>query len=312
MYKGKKVIVVTPAYNEEKHIDKVIKGIPDFVDKIIIVDDASTDKTAEVIKNNMTDKVIYIKHEKNQGCGGSVTTAVNKARELGADITVTMAGDNQMDPKYLPDLLNPICEEGYDYTKGNRFFSKEGLKGMPKYRVWGSIVLTFMTRLASGYWRMFDAQNGYYAIGPSALKEIDFDSLTQGWPYENDLLINLNILGMKIKDIPIPAVYGDEVSHMRMWKIIPNLSTFLFLGLFRRLYRKYVLRGIHPVALFFSSGLILLLWGIGFGVLAWHRSAVTGIPATTGTVMLAAIPFLMGFEMMLWSLVLDIQEDPSR
>lgn len=312
MYKGKKIIVITPAYNEANHIAKVINGLPDYIDNIVIVNDASTDNTEQVIMANMNPRVIYLKNEKNCGYGGSVTRAVNKAIELGADIAVKMDGDNQMDPKYLPDLLDPICEHGYDYTKGNRFFSKEGLKGMPKHRVLGSIILTFMTRLASGYWRMFDAQNGYYAIGPRALNEIDFDSLSQGWSYGNDLLINLNILGMKIKGIPIPAVYGDEVSHMRMWKVIPNLGTFLFLGFFRRFYRKYVLRGIHPIALFFFSGLTLLTWGIGFGLLAWHHSSATGVPATTGTVMLAAIPLLMGFEMLLWSLVLDIQEDPSR
>ncbi len=311
MYKGKKVMITTPAYNEARHIDKVIKGLPQYIDKIIIVDDVSTDNTEEIIKKNMTEQVVCLKNKKNIGTGGTVTRAVNKAKELGADITVTMAGDNQMDPKYLPDLLDPICDEGYDYTKGNRFYSKEGLKGMPKYRVWGSILLTFMTRLASGYWRMFDAQNGYYAIGPKALRSIDFNSLTKGFPYENDLLINLNILSMRIKDVSIPARYGDETSYMKMWKIIPSFTVFLIKGFFRRLYRKYILRGIHPVALFFFSGLILFTWGLTFGILVWRNSVLTGTPATTGTVMLSALPFLMGFELLLWALVLDIQEEPK-
>lgn len=311
MYKKKKVMIVTPAYNEARHIDKVIKGVPNYVDKIIIVNDASTDNTEEVIKKNVTSKVVYLKNKKNLGAGGSVTNAINKAKQLGADITVTMAGDNQMDPKYLPDLLDPICDEGYDYTKGNRFYSKEGLKGMPKYRVWGSILLTFMTRLSSGYWRMFDAQNGYYAIGPRVLKTIDFNSLTKGFPYENDLLINLNILSMHIKDIPIPARYGDETSYMKMWKIIPSFSFFLMKGFFRRLYKKYILRGVHPIALFFFSGSVLFTWGLVFGILAWRNSALTKTPATAGTVMLSVVPLLMGFEMLLWSLVLDIQEEPK-
>lgn len=311
MYKGKKIIVVTPAYNESKHIGNVINGLPDYIDNIVIVNDCSTDNTEEVIKKHPSKKVVYLKNEKNMGAGRSVTVAINKAKELGADITVTMAGDDQMDARYLPDLLDPIIEDGYDSTKGNRFYSKEGLKGMPKYRVWGSIVLTFMTRMASGYWNIFDAQNGYYTIGRCALQQIDFNSLTKGFPYENDLWINLNILGLRLKDVPIPARYGDEVSYMKMWKIVPQFSWFLFKGFFRRIYKKYVLRGIHPIALFFFSGSIFLIWGIVFGAYTWHQSIQTAVAATTGTVMLSVLPFLMGFQLLLWALVLDIQEQPK-
>lgn len=311
MYKNHKIVIVSPAYNESKQIWKVIKGVPDYVDNIVIVNDASTDNTEEVIKKYSTKKVVYLKNEKNSGAGYSVTRAINKAKEIGADITITMAGDDQMDPGYIPSLLDPIIDSGYDCAKGNRFFSKEGLKGMPKYRVWGSILLTFMTRLASGFYNIFDAQNGYYTLGPKALKEIDFDSLTHGFPYENDLWINLNILGMKIIDVPIPARYGDEVSHMKMWKIIPSFTLFLIGGFFRRIYQKYVLRGVHPIFLFFFFGTLFLLFGLGFGITHWINSLHTGVPATTGTVMLAALPFLMGFEMILWGFVLDIQEQPK-
>lgn len=311
MYKDKKIIVVTPAYNESKHIANVIDGLPKYVDNIVIVNDCSTDNTEEVIKKHPSKKVVYLKNEKNMGAGWSVTVAINKAKKLGADITVTMAGDDQMDAKYLPELLDPIIEDGYDCAKGNRFYSKEGLRDMPKYRVWGSILLTFMTRMASGYWNIFDAQNGYYALGRKALFQIDFNSLTKGFPYENDLWINLNIFGLRFKDVPIPARYGDEVSYMKMWKIIPQFSLFLIVGFFRRIYKKYVLRGIHPIFLFFFFGNISFLWGVLFGIYAWHRSAVTGIPATTGTVMLSVLPLLMGFEMLLWAIVLDIQEQPK-
>ncbi|HBG81390.1 TPA: hypothetical protein DDW69_00960 [candidate division CPR2 bacterium] len=311
MYKNKKIVVVTPAYNEANHIADVIDGLPEYIDNIVIVDDCSTDNTEEIVKKHKSKKVIYLKNGKNMGAGYSVTAAINKAKEVKADITITMAGDNQMDPKYVPSLLDALIDEGYDCAKGNRFYSKEGLKGMPRHRVWGSIILTFMTRMASGYWTIFDTQNGYYALGSKALYQIDFNSLTKGFPYENDLWINLNILGLKFKDVPIPAKYGDEVSYMKMWKIIPQFTLFLVGGFFRRIYKKYVLRGIHPIFLFFLFGSILFLWGIIFGAYAWHRSAITGDPATTGTVMISAIPFLMGFEMLLWALVLDIQEDPK-
>jgi glycosyltransferase involved in cell wall biosynthesis len=311
MYKGKKVFVVTPSYNEAKHIDKVINGLPDYIDKIVIVDDCSTDNTAEIIEAQKSSKIIYVKNTKNLGCGASVTKAINIAIEKGAQITVTMAGDNQMDPKYLPSLLDPICDEQFDYTKGNRFYSKEGLEGMPKHRIFGSIILSFMTKIASGYWKIFDSQNGYYAIGPKALETINFNDLTTGFPLENDLLINLNINNLRVTDVSIPAVYGDEVSHMKIWKIIPSFTIFLVKGFFKRITYKYLLRGIHPIFLFLFFGSLLFVWGFFFGIFTWINSVKNIMPATTGTVMLAVLPLLMGFELLLWALVLDIQEEPK-
>jgi glycosyltransferase involved in cell wall biosynthesis len=310
MYKNKKIAALVPAYNEERLIAKTIMGMPDFVDHIIVVDDQSKDKTSEAAKKTKHKHLVLIRHEKNTGLGGAIRTAVKKAKELGADIGVVMAGDNQMDPAYLPSLLDPICEEGYDFTKQNRFYATEGFANMPRHRVFGSIMLAFMTRVASGYWHIIDPQNGYVAYGPKVLEELNFEKITNGYALENDVLINLNILGMRIKEVPGKIVYADEQSDMNLWKIVPSFTLFLFLGFFRRVFKKYVLRGFHPIAIFYFFGSILFWFGLIFGLWAWRKAHLAGVPATTGTVMLAALPFLMGFEMLLWGLVLDIQEEP--
>jgi len=311
LYKQKFIAALVPAYNEEKLVSRVIEGMPAFIDHIIIVDDSSQDETAKIVENSKDKRVIFIKHAQNTGLGGAIKSAVAKAREMKVDIGVVMAGDNQMDPIYLPSLLDPICEDGYDFTKLNRFYSSEGFANMPKHRVFGSLALALLTRVASGYWHLIDPQNGYVAYGPRVLNELNFEGLNQGYALENDVLINLNILGMRIKEIPGKIIYADEKSTMNLWKIIPSFTVFLFGGFFRRIFKKYVLRGFHPIAIFMVFGSILFFGGLAFGLYHWHLSTITGVAATTGTVMLSVMPVLMGFEMLLWSLILDIQEEPK-
>lgn len=311
MYKNKKIAALVPAYKEEHLIGTTISGMPDFVDYVIVVDDASPDNTSAVVKKLDNKKVILIRHPKNVGLGGAIKSAVKRAKELKVDIGVVMAGDNQMDPKYLSTLLDPICDDGYDFTKANRFYGAEGIANMPKHRVFGSIVLAFMTRVSSGYWHIIDPQNGYVAYGPRVLNEINFENITNGYALENDILINLNILGMRILEVPIKGIYGEEKSTMNLWKIIPYFTWFLFVGFFRRIFKKYVLRGFHPIAIFLFFGTIFTFFGLIFGTIHWVLAAKTHTPATTGTVMLAALPLFMGFEMLLWALILDIQEEPK-
>lgn len=309
MYKDKKIAVVTPAYNEGDLVLKVIKTMPAFVDHIIIIDDASADNTYDLAKSSTDPRVIVIRHEKNQGVGGAIMTGHAKMLELGDDISVVMAGDAQMDPSYLPALLDPIIEEGYDFAKGNRFLGKDSLKGMPAYRVFGNIVLTFMTKFASGYWHIFDPQNGYTAISARALQLIDFSKIHKRYPFENDLLINLNIFNIRVKDVSIPALYGEEQSHIKLHKVIPSLLVALIRGYYRRVTQKYVLRSFSPVALFLLAGSVLFTWGVVFGLYEvihhWGRS-----PAATGIVMMAVLPLLVGFELLLQAIVLDINESP--
>lgn len=301
-----------PAYNEGRLVGGVVDTMPPLVDLIVIVDDASGDDTWEVIQEKAGEdaRVRPIRHEKNRGVGGAIKSAHAAALDEGADICVVMAGDGQMDPAYLPDLLDPIVDDGYDFTKGNRFWAQDSLKGMPRYRIFGNIVLTFMTKLASGYWDIFDPQNGYTAIRAEALKDLPMERVREGYVFENDLLIHLNIANRRIKDIPIPARYGEEKSSIKLWKVIPQFSNFLFWRFFYRVYQKYVLRSFSPIALFLLSGILFTLWGVlvGIWVIIYSIGPET---ASTGTVILSIVPFLMGFQLLLAALVLDIVAQPK-
>ncbi len=307
MYRGRVIAAVVPAYKEERHIAQVIDTMPDSVDHIIVVDDCSPDATSERAAATQNQRLTLIRHEENQGVGGAILTGHAKALELGADIDVVFAGDGQMDPAYLPSLLDPIVDKGYGFTKANRFYSMSSFKGMPRHRVVGNVILSFLTKLASGYWHLFDPQNGYTAITADTLRRLDFDRIARRYEFENDLLINLNILDVRALDVPIPAYYAFETSTIRLGKVVPAISRLLFRSFFKRLVWKHVLRSFSPVALFFFCGMGLLVWSAVFG--AWVIAQTLGDDAaSTGTVLLAVAPFLIGVQLVLTALTLDIQD----
>ncbi|WP_314323451.1 glycosyltransferase family 2 protein [Paenarthrobacter ilicis] len=308
MYRGVRIAAVVPAYKEENHIARVIETMPDFVDDIVIVDDCSPDDTSGAARRADDGRVTLIRHEVNQGVGGAVLTAHKAAMELGADINVVMAGDAQMDPDYLPQLLDPVVD-GYGFAKANRFFSGESFAGMPGYRIFGNIVLSFMTKLASGYWHIFDPQNGYTAIRTEVLRRLPMNKVAARYSFENDLLIHLNILDVPIVDVPIPAVYGNEVSSIKLRKVIPELLAMLFGGFWRRVWWKYMVWSFSAVALLLIAGIALIVMGLVAGI--WVLAASVGSP-TAGSVMLAVVPFVLGVQMLLVSLQLDIQASPNR
>ncbi|GAA2034924.1 hypothetical protein GCM10009839_39460 [Catenulispora yoronensis] len=311
MYRELTVAAIVPAHNESKLIGKTITTMPDFVDHIIVIDDCSTDDTSEKALAVGDPRVTLIRHEKNTGVGGAIMDGHRRALELKADVDVVMAGDAQMDPDYLPALLDPIADGRVEFTKANRFFSRTSYAGMPKYRIFGSIVLSFMTKAASGYWHLFDPQNGYTAIHTDALRRINLDSVAIGYEFENDLLIHLNIANVRAKDIPVPASYGEEVSGMRMRKVIPAISGLLFRGFWRRIMLKYVLQSFSPIALLLFSGLALLGFGTLFGTgMIIYRLAGGGTPSA-GTVLIAVAPWLAGLHLVINSWLLDIQESPD-
>jgi len=222
-----------------------------------------------------------------------------------------MDGDGQMDPAYLPMLLDAVTVQGYDYAKGNRFLHSTELSSMPRHRLFGNFVLTFLTKLTSGYWNVFDPQNGYLAIRRDALARLPFERIARRFFFENDLLIHLNIMGFRVKDVPIPALYGDETSNIKISRILGSFPVYLFRRFWYRIYQKYVLRDFSPVALFLFLGLPFFLWGVGFGGYVWWRSWIFGEIATTGTVMLSVLPLLIGFELILQAVILDIQATPK-
>jgi len=310
MYRGKSVAVVVPAHNEEKLIARTITTVPEYVDHIVVVDDASTDETAKRALAVGDARLHLVEHEVNTGVGGSIIDGHKLAMGLDSDINVVMAGDAQMDPHYLPTLLDPIVDSGYGFTKANRFYSRQALTGMPAIRVIGNIVLSFATKLASGYWNLFDPQNGYTAITRESLGMIDLDRVARRYSFENDLLISLGIAGVRAKDVPIPSVYGDEVSGMRLRKVIPEISRLLFMGFWRRIFLKYVLMSFSPIALLLFTGLFLCAAGFAVGIWALVVTP-SGASPTAGTVLLSVGPLLVGINMLVHALSLDIQQTPS-
>lgn len=310
MYHGARIAAVVPAYKEEKMIGTVIETMPDFVDHIVIVDDSSPDATSEVVSAIASPRVSLIRHEVNKGVGGAIITGHRKALELGADVNVVMAGDAQMDPAFLPALLDRVTTDGYGFAKANRFFSPESFSGMPKYRVFGNIVLSFMTKLASGYWNLFDPQNGYTAVRAEVLNRVPLDHVSERYSFENDLLIHLNILQVPAVDVPIPAVYGEEVSSIKLRRVIPELISLLTGGFWRRIWYRYVLWSFSPIALLLVVGLVLFFFGLGVAIWVCFQIAAS-VVATAATVMLAALPLMIGTQMLISALQLDIQASPS-
>ncbi|MGP3775935.1 glycosyltransferase family 2 protein [Streptomyces sp. SDT5-1] len=311
VYQNTKIAVVVPAYNEEKLIARTISTMPEFVDHIVVIDDASTDETSAEALSAGDPRTVLIRHEKNTGVGGAVCDGHQEALRLGCDISVVMAGDGQMDPAYLPALLAPICDGTALFTKANRFYSRDSYRGMPRHRILGNIVLSFMTKLASGYWHLFDPQNGYTAIHRTALERLDLDAVAKDYSFENDLLINLNILRIPACDVPIPAVYGNEVSTMRMHKVIPALMSKLARGTGRRVVLKYVLFSFSPIALLLLAGMLLVAFGGAAST--WVLFHTLGpASASAGSVLLATLPILTGIHFLIGALMLDIQESPDR
>ena len=311
MYKDQRITVVLPAYNEARHIAQVIETMPKLVDCVIVVDDCSKDNTYEAAAACADSRVVAVRLEENQGVGGAMVAGYRRAMELGADIVVKMDADGQMIPDYLPRLLDALIEGGYDYAKGNRFLASESLGQMPKLRLFGNIALTFLTKLASGYWHIFDPQNGYTAIKASALGVLDLNHIHKRFFFENDMLVHLNFLSFRVKDVAIPARYGEEVSHLSPFRIMVTFPSLLLRRFLRRIYQKYVLRDFSPIALFFLLGTLLFGWGTGYGLYLWIKASGTLNPTPTGTIMFALLPLILGFQLLLQAIVLDIQESPK-
>jgi glycosyltransferase involved in cell wall biosynthesis len=315
MYKSRRIAVVIPSYNEARHIAQVIRSIPDFASNLIVVDDCSRDDTfaiaARIAAANADNRVIVLQTGRNGGVGCAMVHGYRKALELSADIIVKMDGDGQMPPEYLPALLDAIIEGGYDYAKGNRFLAAQSLAEMPRHRLLGNIVLTFMTKLASGYWHVFDPQNGYTAITGEALRTLDLAQLHPRYFFENDMLMQLSLRNLRVKDVATPARYGEELSHLNPFQVSVTFPLLFLRRFLRRIYEKYVLRDFSPIALFLFLGALLFAWGVVFGAYLWIKSIVTGHPTLTGTLMLTVLPLILGFQLLLQAIVLDIQETPK-
>jgi glycosyltransferase involved in cell wall biosynthesis len=270
MYLRKTVAVVVPAHNEEKLIGTVIETMPRLVDHIVVVNDCSTDRTAELlseIEKHHKKRLIIIHHEQNQGVGGAIATGYKWARDHNIDIAVVMAGDAQMDPAELPVLIEPVAKGWTDYAKGNRLFTGDAWKIIPRTRYIGNAILSLLTKIASGYWHVTDSQSGYTAINKKALHTIDWDSMYKRYGQPNDLLIRLNVYDFRVSDVPVKPVYNiGEKSGISIGKVIFTLSFLLFKGFFWRLKQKYVIRDFHPLVFFYGLGFFLLFVAMVLGI----------------------------------------------
>jgi glycosyltransferase involved in cell wall biosynthesis len=310
MYKNHFINIIIPAYNEERFIAGVLSAIPGYIDKIIVVDDCSEDNTFTVASAPADPRVIVLKTSHNSGVGGAVILGYKKALESGGQVLVKMDGDGQMPPEYLEPILDSIIEKGYDYAKGNRFLHSEAINRMPPLRIFGNIVLTFLTKAASGYWHIFDPQNGYTAIRDNAVQSIDLEKVDKRFFFENDMLVHLNIQNYRVTDVAMPARYGEEASDVRISRVLIAFPPLLLRRFGYRIFQKYILRNFSPVALFLVLGLPIFLWGAFFGLYLWARVLWTAEPTPTGSIMLALVPIVLGFQLLLQAIVLDIQETP--
>jgi len=261
MYKDKSICVVVPAYNESAQIGKVVSTMPEFVDKIVVVDDASQDHTVETVQQHSKEieKIEIIRHESNQGVGAAISSGYKWSRDHQYDVTAVMAGDGQMDPVELDKIVEPIVDGSCDYVKGNRLFFGDAWNMIPHYRYLGNSLLSLMTKFASGYWHIADSQSGYTAISLIALKRINLDKIYRDYGMPNDLLIKLNQHDFRVRDVHIRPVYNvGEQSGIKLRKVIPRISWVLFKGFWQRLFLKYVIRDFHPLIFFYLLGSLLL------------------------------------------------------
>lgn len=311
MYRGKKVAVVIPAFNEELLIGKVIETMPEFVDKIVIVDDVSRDSTVNIVENfaaHSPERVILIRHTENQGVGGAIATGYKWCRDHEIDVTSVMAGDAQMDPEELPSLIAPIIKDQADYTKGNRLFSGEAWEIIPRVRYLGNAMLSLLTKIASGYWNVADSQSGYTAISLKVLKTINLDAIYKRYGMPNDLLVRLNVYSFRVKDVPIRPIYGiGEKSGIKPLRMIPSLSWLLIKLFMMRMIQKYVIRDFHPLIFFY--GLAGLLLGIVSPLLVirlalvWY--IVGSIPAINALALIMVV--ITGVQFLLFAMWFDME-----
>ena len=279
MYREKTVAVVIPAYNEERMIRQTLSTLPDYVDKIIVVDDASKDKTSAIVQEiaGKDRRLLLMEHERNQGVGGAIVTGYKKARALRVDVTVVMAGDGQMDPRDLPNIIEPVAKGEVDYTKGNRLFQGDAWKMIPHHRYLGNSFLSLMTKFASGYWHIADSQTGYTGISLRALEKLDLDRIYKSYGMPNDVLIKLNQFDFRVRDVHIRPVYNiGEKSKMIVLRVIPRISWLLFKGFWRRLFFKYVIKDFHPLVFFYALSFLLLTGSIPLTVRLFYIWAVYG------------------------------------
>jgi len=309
VFEGKRVAVVVPAYDEEALIATTIGGIPPLVDRIFVVDDGSSDRTAGRAGEAGDPRVEVLVHDSNQGVGAATLTGYRRALEDGFDVVAVMNGDNQMDPTDLPALVEPVARGEVDYAKANRLFTGQAWDVIPHTRFFGNAVLSMLTKVASGYWHVADSQSGYTAISRELLAELDLDRVYTRYGFPNDMLVHLNVWNARVRDVHSRPVYGvGERSTMRYRHVVPRIAWLLLRGFFWRLWEKYVKRDFHPLVFFYLVGFVSFTAGVLLGlVVAGYRLDGYSIPVAT--VVLVALLVLSGSQFTLFAMWFDMESN---
>lgn len=308
------IAVAIPCFKVKTHILDVIKKIGPEVAFIYAVDDACPDGSGQFIEANCLDtRVRVLYHGRNLGVGGAVITAYQAAlsEKTVIDVVVKIDGDGQMDPRLLRKFVRPIATGRADYTKGNRFYHPESARGMPSMRLLGNALLSFITKISCGYWHVMDPTNGYTAIHTAVLRELPLDKLEQRYFFETDMLFRLNTIRAVVRDIPMDAVYAGEESNLRVSRVLPEFIAKHISRLCRRYVYNYLVRDFNIGTIYSLAGSFLLLTGGVFGILRWLNSLASNHPASSGTVMMAAMPVLIGIQLLIAFLQYDVSSVPT-
>ena len=310
MYKDKTICTVVPAYNEETQIGMVIETMPDFVDKIVIINDCSKDNTARIVEEyaEKYKSVVLINHDVNQGVGAAISTGYKWVRDNDMDVAVVMAGDGQMDPGDLPNILDPVVDDEVDYSKGNRLFTGEAYEKIPKIRYFGNSALSMLTKIASGYWHVADSQTGYTAINNKALHVINWDEMYKGYGQPNDLLVRLNINNFRVRDVPIKPVYNvGEKSGIKVKKVLFTISRLLLRMFLKRLKEKYIIRDFHPLIFFYFFGFLFGVLSLLLFIRIFWFWIILGLDIPKINAMAALFSFMSSTQFSLFAMWFDME-----
>jgi glycosyltransferase involved in cell wall biosynthesis len=308
-----RVAVVIPCYRVSRHILALLAAIGPEVSTIYVVDDCCPEGSADIVEHDCADpRVAVIRHEANRGVGGAMISGFRRALADGADIVVKLDGDGQMDPSLIQQFLGPILWGQADYVKGNRFFNIEDVKAMPKGRIFGNVALSFITKLSTGYWSLFDPNNGYVAIDARVLARLPLDKIAERYFFESDMLFRLNTCRARVIDLPMQAVYGDEASNLDPLRSIPTFLGRHIANLGKRIAYNYFLRDFSLATIELVFGAALLLFGLVFGTFTWIENGLADRITTTGTVMIAVLPIMTGLQLLLAFVGFDMANVPAE
>jgi glycosyltransferase involved in cell wall biosynthesis len=307
MLDGKRVAVVVPAFDEERLVGETIRGIPEFVDRIYVVDDGSRDRTAALTVDSADPRVQLIRHERNMGVGAAIATGYRRALAEQVDVACVMAADNQMDPAELQGLVEPVARGEVDYAKANRLVSGEAWTVIPRSRYLGNAILSLLTKIASGYWHVADSQAGYTALSLDALRHLNLDELYPRYGFPNDVLVHLNVQNARVRDVPSRPIYDvGERSGIKLRSVVPRISWLLFKGFWWRMGQKYVIRDFHPLVFFYVFGVLMLSVGFVLGLVELILR-IAGNAITPATIVLVAVLLIAGLQMTLFAMWFDME-----